>query len=158
MWETMPEFDASLEVQPTFPLLTCFWQCRHLTSRKSPPTISKWDHHKLWGRPFPGILEMPVFSRIFKLSNPQKNLGRVRTPLLGNASIFRPSVTATLPLGTIIWSKKGPTNSGRVNPLPSPQKVSLWANVIPHSSHGYNHLSTVVTFKFKLFQNCLFYF
>ena len=30
---------------------------------------------------------------------PPKNLGMVRTPpLLGNASIFRPSVTATLPL------------------------------------------------------------
>ena len=33
-----------------------------------PPTIWKWDHHKLWGRPFPGIfLEITVFSQIFKL-------------------------------------------------------------------------------------------
>ena len=112
MWETMPEFDASLEVQPTFPLLTCFWQCRHLTSRKSPPTISKWVHHKLWGRPLPGILE------IFKLSNPQKNLGRVRSKggcnkWCQNTGIAKKGRGLTLPefVGPFFW----PNNKGCCN-------------------------------------------
>ena len=44
-----------------------------------PPTIWKWDHHKLCGRPFPGIfLEMPVFSQIFKLLNSQKTSQELR--------------------------------------------------------------------------------
>ena len=44
----------------------------------------------------------------------KKILAGSEPPLLGNASIFRPSVTATLPLGTIIWSKR--TNQIRASP------------------------------------------
>ena len=42
MWEAIPELEAFLEVQPTFPLLTSFWQWRHQTSRKSPKCFNRF--------------------------------------------------------------------------------------------------------------------
>ena len=42
MWESIPELKAFLEVQPTFPLLTSFWQWRHRTSRKSPKCFNRF--------------------------------------------------------------------------------------------------------------------
>ena len=60
MWLAIPEFEASLVLQPSLPRRTSLLQWRH---RTSPSTFSKWVHHGLVN----GLPAMVVIGRVYFL-------------------------------------------------------------------------------------------
>ena len=109
----------------------CVKQIYYYLTRKCktlPPTIWKCDHHKLWGRPFPGIsLEMPVFSQIFKLKNTQKNWRGQTPPPPHPPFLALPVFSATLPqIISLVLNRKSCRDSWPESTGAGMQKELSW--------------------------------